>query len=291
MKKASEAHTLRDLMHSGQTVWMAGAYDALSARLIAQAGFKAVCTTGYGISASHLGRPDVEIYTMTENLAVAAAMVEAVRGVPVVTDCDTGYGGIVNVHRTMRSFEKAGVAGMIFEDQRSPKHCPCLPGAVDLITLEEGQAKIRAACEARLDPDTLIIARTDALTMEECLRRARAYAEAGADLVQPISGCVRNLADLRSLREAAGKPVSIQILNWLETDLSPADVASVATFATFPLVALMTATQALRDNLGVLAREHSSKALPHRRASMREFEGVIGYDEVLALQEVCSRSS
>src|SRR4051794_371528 len=125
MKNTStEARALRDMMATGRTVWMAGAYDALSARLIAQAGFKAVCTTGYGISASHLGRPDVEIYSMTENLAVSSAIVEAVRGTPVVTECDTGYGGIVNVHRTIRLFEKAGVAAMILEDQRSPKHCP-----------------------------------------------------------------------------------------------------------------------------------------------------------------------
>src|SRR5262249_39097816 len=101
-----EAATLRAHLNSGRTLWMAGAYDGLSARLIAQAGFQGVCTTGYGISGSHLGRPDVEIYSMTENLAVSSAIVEAVRGTPVVTDCDTGYGGIVNVHRTMRLFEK-----------------------------------------------------------------------------------------------------------------------------------------------------------------------------------------
>ena len=283
----SEAHTLRQLMATGRTLWMAGAYDALSARLIVQAGFKAVCTTGYGISASHLGRPDVEIYSVTENLAVSANIVEAVRGYPVITDCDTGYGGIVNVHRTMRLFEKAGVAGMIFEDQRSPKHCPCLPGPVDLISIEEGEAKIRAACEGRSDPDTLIIARTDAMSMEECIARLKAYAAAGADVVQPISGCVKSLSDLRALREAVGKPLSIQILNWLETDLKPEDVESVAALATYPLVPLMTVTRALQDNLAALARLHSSIDLPHPRTSMEEFKGLIGYPDVVALQAAC----
>ncbi len=283
----AEARLLRSMMAAGRTVWMAGAYDGLSARLIVQAGFEAVCTTGYGISGSHLGRPDVEIYTMTENLAVSSAIVEAVRGMPVVTDCDTGYGGIVNVHRTMRLFEKAGVAGMIFEDQRSPKHCPCLPGPVDLISIEEGQAKIRAAVEARLNPDTVIVARTDARTMPECIARAKAYAEAGADLVQPVSGCVGSLQDLKTLRQAAGKPLSIQLLNWLETDLTPQDVESVAALATYPLVALMTATKALQQNLEALARTHSSRDLPQARASMDEFKNVIGYDEVMALQASC----
>lgn len=286
-KLGEEARSLRAMLAAGRTVWMAGAYDALSARLIAQAGFKAVCTTGYGISASHLGRPDVEAYSMTENLAVSSAIVEAVRGVPVVTDCDTGYGGIVNVHRTVRLFEKAGVAAMILEDQRSPKHCPCLPGPVELISVEEGAAKIRAACDARLNPDTIIIARTDAMTMQECITRAKAYAAAGADVVQPISGCVKSLADLKAIREATGKPLSIQLLNWLETDLQPEEVESVAAFATYPLVPLMTATKALQDNLAALARKHSTRELPHERTSMDAFKTVVGYEEVVALQERC----
>lgn len=288
-KQGSTAAALRQMLAAERTVWMAGAYDALSARLIVQAGFEAVCTTGYGIAASHLGRPDVEIYTMTENLSVASAIVEAVRGVPVITDCDTGYGGIVNVHRTVRLFEKAGVAGMILEDQRSPKHCPCLPGPVDLIAVEEGVAKIRAACEARMDAHTVIIARTDALTMQECILRAKAYAAAGADVVQPISGCVKSLADLRALREAVGKPVSVQLLNWLETDLTPQEVESVAAFATYPLVPLMTVTQALQQNLAELARHHSSRNLPLPRTSMDDFKTLIGYDEVVALQDICQR--
>ncbi|MBN9430119.1 MAG: isocitrate lyase/PEP mutase family protein [Burkholderiales bacterium] len=281
------AAQLRRMIAAGRTVWMAGAYDALSARLIAQAGFRAVCTTGYGISASHLGKPDVELYTMSEALAVSSAIVEAVRGTPVVTDCDTGYGGLVNVHRTMRQFEKAGVAGMIFEDQVSPKHCPCLPGAVELIPIEQGAAKIRAACEARSNPDTLIIARTDALTMDECITRARAYAAAGADLVQPISGCVRSIDDLRALKREVGKPVSIQILSWLEDGLTADEVESVATLATYPLVPLMTTVKALQDNLAVLARSHSSTALPRERCSMDQFKDLIGYADIVDLQQRC----
>ena len=93
-----------------------------------------------------------------------------------------------------------------------------------------------------------------------------------------------------ALKAATGKPVSIQILNWLETDLTPADVESVATFATFPLVALMTATQALQENLSALARHHTSSKLPRPRIDMNDFKGVIGYDDIVALQDACVRT-
>jgi methylisocitrate lyase len=161
---------------------------------------------------------------------------------------------------------------------------------VDLVSIEEGAARIRAAVEARVNPDTVIVARTDALAMDDCIARARAYAAAGADLVQPISGCVKSLDDLRALRAAAGKPLSVQLLNWLETDLTPADVESVAAFATYPLVGLMTATRALQENLAALAQQHSSRALPRQRATMEEFNGLIGYGEVVALQSSCVRA-
>jgi hypothetical protein len=102
-----------------------------------------------------------------------------------------------------------------------------------------------------------------------------------------VSGCAKSVADLRALREAVGKPVSIQILNWLETELTPDEVEAVAAFATFPLVPLMTAAKALQENLSVLARTHSSKALPRPRITMDEFADLIGYGDVVALQGQC----
>lgn len=273
-----------DLVRSGSTVWAAGAYDALSAKLIEQAGFQAIMTTGFGVSASHLGQPDLELYTMSENLSVVAKVVDVV-GVPVIADTDTGYGNAINVMRTVREFERAGVSGMIFEDQESPKKCPCIANTIEILSLEEGAAKIRAAVQARKNPDLLIIARTDAATEDEAIRRGRAYAEAGADLIQPISKCFSDFAGLSRLREAVKVPLSLQILGWLETGLSPKQIEELAGLAVFPLVPLMTATAALRANLGELAASRSTARLPAAVTTMPEFKDLIGFGEIESLQE------
>ena len=148
---------LRARLAERRTVWGAGCYDALSAKLIEAAGFEAVLTSGFGISASFLGKPDVELYTMTENLAVTRQVVSTVK-IPVIADCDTGYGNAVNVMRTVREFEQAGVAAVILEDQVVPKRCPAIANRIELIPTGEGVAKIKAAVEARRDPDLVIIA-------------------------------------------------------------------------------------------------------------------------------------
>lgn len=271
-------------LRAGQMLWAAGAYDALSAKLAEQAGFDAVMSTGFGVSASHLGAPDVELYTMTENLGVVSRMVDAV-GVPLIADTDTGYGNALNVMRTVRAFEKAGVAAMILEDQEAPKRCPAAAGRIEIITPEEHAAKIRAAVEARRDPDTLIIARTDALTEEEATARAQLYVEAGADLIQPISRCFTDIAGLRRLRAAIGVPLSLQILGWLESDLAPEEIEEVAGLAVFPLVALMSATEAMRRNLSALRSGYSSKSIPQPVTSMAEFKTLIGFAEAEAQQD------
>ena len=268
---------------AGQTVWAAGAYDALSARFIEEAGFAAAMTTGFGISASHLGQPDMELYTMSENLGVVGKIVDAV-SIPVIADTDTGYGNAINVMRTVREFERAGVAGMIFEDQESPKRCPAAANQVEILPLEEGAAKIRAAAHARSSEETLIIARTDAMDESEAIKRAQAYVEAGADLVQPISKCFSDFDGLARFREAAGVPLSLQLLGWLENDLQPDQIEELAGLAVFPLVALMTASAALRANLGALAARHSSAQLPNGVTTMGDFKSVIGFDELEAMQ-------
>ena len=213
-----EQSQFADSARAGRTVWAAGAYDALSARLIEEAGFTAAMTTGFGISASHLGQPDMELYTMSENLTVVGKIVDAV-SIPVIADTDTGYGNAINVMRTVREFERAGVAAMIFEDQESPKRCPAAANEVEILTLEEGAAKIRAAAYARNSADTLIIARTDAMDEAEAIDRGQAYVDAGADLVQPISKCFSDFDGLARFREAVGVPLSLQLLGWLESDL------------------------------------------------------------------------
>jgi methylisocitrate lyase len=271
-------------LRAGKTLWAAGAYDALSAKLAEQAGFDAIMSTGFGVSASHLGAPDVELYTMTENLDVVSRMVDATN-VPIIADTDTGYGNALNVMRTVRAFEKAGVTAMIFEDQLAPKRCPAAAGKIEILSPEEHAAKIRAAVEARRDPDTLIIARTDALTEDEAIARAKLYVQAGADLVQPISRCFVNFDGLKRLRESVDVPLSLQILGWLETDLSPDQIEEVAGLAVFPLVALMSATEAIRRNMATLRNGYRTQDLTQPVTSMSEFKKLIGFEEAEAAQD------
>ena len=266
-----------------KTVWAAGAYDACSARLIEQAGFDAVMMSGFGVSASHLGAPDAELYTMTENLAVVRNAVGAIDA-PLVADIDTGYGNAINVMRTVREFEAAGASAVILEDQLAPKRCPICVGGVEVIAKDEAVGKIAAAAQARRNPDMLIIARTDVVDPAEAIERGRAYVAAGADIVQPISKCFDSIDGLRAMREGCGVPLSLQMLGWLEKDLSPDEVAEVAGMATFALVPLMTAVQALRDNLSALARTKTSRDLPNPVTPHGEFLDFIGFPEIEELQ-------
>ncbi len=280
---ANSKINLRQKIKEKGTVWAAGAFDALSARFIDEAGFDALLTSGFGISSSFLGQPDAELYTMTENLTVVRNVVNAVT-VPVIADIDTAYGNAINVLRTVREFQNAGAAAVIMEDQVAPKRCPASSSMIDVISIEEGVAKIEAAVSARTNPDMLIIARTDAVSEDEAIRRAKAYAEAGADVVQPISRCFKNIAGIRKLRAAVGVPLSLQILGWLERDLSRAEIEGVAAIATFPLVPLMTAAHAMRENLNVLAQTKSSKSLPRPVMDHNEFSVFIGFPKIEELQ-------
>jgi methylisocitrate lyase len=276
--------SLRQLITAKGTVWAAGAFDALSARLVQEAGFDALLTSGYAISSSLLGEPDTEQYTMTENVAVVRNVCNAVT-IPVIADIDTGYGNAVSAMRTMREFENAGASAVIMEDQVSPKRCPCSEGRIDIIPMEEAVGKIRAIVAARRNPELLIVARTDAEQPEEAIRRGRAYVAAGADIIQPISRCFKNFAGLQAMREGCGVPLSLQLLAWLESDLDRKQIEQVAAIATYPLVALMTATHAMRANLTALMRDKTTKGLPQAVTPTHEFHDFIGFPRIDALQK------
>lgn len=280
----TDTRDFRDRVLGQRTVWAAGAFDALSARYIEEAGFDAVMTSGFGVSASFLGMPDAEFYTMTENRTVVRNVVAAT-GVPVIADIDTGYGNAINVMRTVREIEAAGVSAMILEDQLAPKRCPICVGGVETVSVEEAAGKIAAAVAARQNPDVLIVARTDAADEAEAIERAKAYVAAGADVIQPISRTFSSIGGLRAMREAAGVPLSLQLLGWLERDLSRAEIESVAGMATFALVPLMTAAAAMRENLAQLAATKSAHDLPRPTMPHGEFIDAIGFGEVEELQK------
>jgi carboxyvinyl-carboxyphosphonate phosphorylmutase len=175
---------LRQMLQEPGIVVAPGAYDGISARLVEAAGFKAVYMTGAGTAASHLGQPDLGLATLTE-MASHAAHLAACVSLPLIADADTGYGNALNVVRTVREYERAGVAGLHLEDQVAPKKCGHIAGK-QVIPTREFADKIHAACEYRTDPDLVIIARTDAAavtSLDDAIERGNRYAEAGADVI------------------------------------------------------------------------------------------------------------
>ena len=267
---------------SGSTVWFAGAQDALSALLVDQSSFDGVFTTGFGISAALLGQPDMELYTLSENARVVDHIANVVSK-PIFADADTGYGNVLNVARTVRAFEKAGVAALSLEDQVSPKRCPAAAAAPMTLPIAEAVAKIRAAVDARRDPDLLIVARTDVADPQEALDRAARYAEAGADLIQPISRTFSSHADLVRLRETCGRPLSLQLMegSWMAA-LDRKQIESVAAFASYPIVTLFTIVHALQANLAALGQRCGQPMgdLPCPRVTMADFKHLIGWHQL-----------
>lgn len=180
-----KATRLRALLHADQPIVLAGAHDALSARLVEEAGFEAVWASGFEISASR-GVPDASLLTMTDMLEAARHMDAAV-AVPIVADCDGGFGNAINTIHMVRAYERCGIAGLCIEDSVFPKQCSLYDSSHrELVDTPEQALKIRAACDARRE-DTIVIARTEALVarlgLNEALSRADAYAEAGADCI------------------------------------------------------------------------------------------------------------
>lgn len=275
----SPRQALRRRITSGPTFWFAGAQDALSALLVDQSDFDGIFTTGFGISASLLGQPDMELYTLSENACVVDHIANVVRK-PIFADADTGYGNVLNVARTVRAFEKAGVAALSFEDQVSPKRCPAAATQPITVPVADAVARIRAAVDARRDPDLLIVARTDVMDPSEALDRAARYAEAGADLIQPITRTFGSYEDLVKLREVCGRPLSLQLMEgtWM-AKLNRKQIESVAAFATYPIVTLMSIVHAMQTNLAALAARRGEPFgdLPCGRTTMPEFKQLIGW--------------
>lgn len=204
------ARTYRSLLQSGEFIVSPGVYDGYSARLVEAAGFRTAATSGAAIANSALGVPDIGLMGLAENVGHCRNIIRAV-SIPVTCDADTGYGNPVNAHHTVRMFEEAGAAGINIEDQVAPKRCGHMSGK-EVVPLAEMVKKIEAACLARRDDAFVVIARTDALAIEGidgAVRRAKAYAAAGADMLFPDA--VRTEDDIKRLVDGADLPVSINM--------------------------------------------------------------------------------
>ncbi len=276
---------LRELLERAEPVLAPGAYDALSARLVEQAGFPAVYMTGFGVTASLIGRPDVGLLSMNEMVGAARRIVSAV-DVPVIADADTGYGNAVNVIRTVREYEAAGVAAIHLEDQTAPKRCGHL-GGKQVIPAEAMVDKVRAAVAARGNPEFTLIARTDARAvegLEAAIDRGRRYRDAGADML--FIEALESDAEVETVARAlGGVPL---LFNWVEGGRTPPIGIERLTglgyrLVIFPISTLLAATRAVQDVTARIAADRTPIDAMERLPGLREFTGIIGLPEILEL--------
>lgn len=282
--RPSEGRRLRHLLAQPEIIVAPGAINALSARLIERAGFNAVYMTGAG-TALALGMPDVGLVTMSEMLATAASITSAV-GIPVIADADTGYGNAINVRRTVQEFERTGVAAVHLEDQVSPKKCGHLRGK-RLIAKDEMVQKIRAACDARIDPDFVIIARCDALLvsgLEDAVDRGRAYARAGADVL-----FVESPRSVEEIQELAGSFDIPLLFNMGSSGRTPfLSAAEVQAFGykmmLIPTFVTLAAIRAMEEVLAEIRRTGSVVSVRSRCATFEEYMELGGIKEIQELE-------
>ena len=264
-----------------------GCSDALGARLIEQAGFEAAYMTGFGTTASLLGRPDVGLLGMSEMVDNARRITAAV-DLPVIADADTGYGNQINVVRCVQDYERASVAAIHIEDQILPKKCGHMDNK-QVVDASVMVGKIRAAVASRQDDDFMVIARTDARAphgMDEALRRATAYAEAGADML--FVEALQNVEEIeRVATEFAGIPL---LFNWVEGGKTPPltyDEVAALGFAMIimPIGMLLAATGAMQNFLTKLKAAGTPAPFADELMPFDDFTDLIGLREIGALEK------
>lgn len=278
---------LRTLLSGTGCVVAPGVADALAARLVAQAGFDAVYMTGFGTSLTRLGMADVGLLTATEMIDNAGRIVDASE-LPVVADADTGYGNPINTRRTIRDYEKAGVAGVHIEDQSWPKRCGHLAGK-RVIPTAEMVAKIKAACDARRDSDFVVIARCDAIAvegLEPALERGERYREAGADVLFIEAPVGREQVE-RVARHFKGVPLLYNMAASGKTPDLPAELLGTLGFriAIYPNWIILAAIPAMQNMLAELKRSGSIAALRDKVATFKQFTDIAGLPEIQRLEE------
>ena len=266
---------LRKLIASDEIIVAPGVYDGMSARLVQRAGFTAVYATGGGIARS-MGYPDLGLLGLTEVADRLSVIVEHA-GVPVIADADTGYGNTLNVRRTIREFERAGVAALHLEDQTFPKRCGHLDDKTVVPTGEMVQ-KLRAARDAASVADLVLIARTDAIAvegLEAAIERALAYAEAGADVI--FVEAPTSEAQMETIARRVAAPKLLNMFEGGKTPLVPLDRLQSLGYriVIIPSDLQRAAIRAREDTLGAIARDGNSAAVANRMASFKERESAV----------------
>ena len=270
----------RQLMAAPEILVMPCCHDGLSARVLEQAGFEAIAAAGFGLAGSLLGRPDIGLLDGSEMLQQYRRICEAV-ALPVMVDLDTGFGDLNNVIRAVRSSEDAGAAALFLEDQTFPKRCGHMAGK-QVVPVEAYLPKLRAALAARRDPDLVVIARTDAAALhglEEALRRARLYAEAGADMV--FVEALETPAAMRAANAvlaACGTPSMANLIEGGRTPLLDAAALEELGYAVVahPCGSVFTAVRALQDWAAHLRAHGSSAGFRGRMVDFEAYQQVVG---------------
>jgi 2-methylisocitrate lyase-like PEP mutase family enzyme len=279
--------SLRARLTRGDILVAPGAYDALTARLLEQAGFEAVYRGGYAASAAAFALPDLGITTLTDMVDHLRRMTSAV-SVPVIADADTGYGEVPQVIHTVRELEAAGAAAIQFEDQVFPKRCGHMEGK-RVIGADEMVVKLRAALDARRDPETVIIARSDATAvtgLDDAIARSRMYAEAGADVI--FIDAPTSEADLVAI--AAGGIDAVLMVNVSEHGKTP-DLGAQRFhqlgfgLVIYPSSTLFAAAQSTKDLAATLMAEGSTTSVVPRMMPFDEINSILGKDEWDAVED------
>ncbi|HKA29990.1 MAG TPA: isocitrate lyase/phosphoenolpyruvate mutase family protein [Candidatus Binatia bacterium] len=275
--------SIAELLATGEPVVLPGVYDALSARLAAAAGFRAIFLSGFAMAATRLGRPDIGLLTQTEVLDTAR-LVCAASPCPVVVDIDTGWGGPLNVERTVAELLRLGAAGCFLEDQEWPKRCGHLEGK-RIVPLDEYLPKLHAALRIPGDRPFHVTARTDARAvagLDEAVRRARAYAEAGADAV--FVEAPESIDEMTAVRAAVPRHVPL-VANMVEQGKTPVRTAAELGAAGYglvvvPVAGLLASAHALRDVYRTLRSDGETRALAARMLGFAEMNAFLGLDEL-----------
>ncbi len=283
-------HSLKDKLTADELLVAPGVFDMISAKVADSMGFDCLYMTGYGVVASHLGLPDAGLATYSDMLN----RVETIAGgtkTPVIADGDTGYGGLLNVEHTVRGYEKAGAAGIQLEDQEFPKKCGHTPGR-KVIPLEDMILKIRVAADTRDSSDMLIVARTDARTtlgLDEALRRAEAFAKAGADVLFVESP--ESEEEMRTINERFDLPTLANMVEGGRTPvLSKQALEEIGySIAIFPATGFLAVGATLKAAYGTLKTEGSTDKIETPLENFEAFSRLMGFERVWDFDKKWSR--
>lgn len=277
---------LKDLLAGGEFILAPGVFEMFSARIADRMGFKALYMTGYGVSGSYLGQPDAGLVTYTDMVGRARAIAGGTT-TPLIADADTGFGGLINVRQTVRGYEEAGVQAIQIEDQEMPKKCGHTPNR-RVVPLPDMLRRIEVAVDSRRHDDTLIIARTDsrtALGLDEAIKRGKAFAKAGADIV-----FIEAPESADEFRRVGDSIDAWLLANMVPTGKSPeipqADLQAWGfDIAIYPSAGMGVVCAALENNFAWLKEHGSTQGSPVPAYTMKQLHDLVGFDDVWAFEK------